>query len=433
MGWIASFILSYSTFWAPVTNIPLDTTGFICKTSQGNIHVSNSRTIQLGSFECDPAPTPTAIPIPIAIIPTATIASGIPTSAVPSPTLPGGTVIPAGPDPSFACLGDPGETEIVSGFFNTSKFEPAIAANKKFNARNASFEYPETFSHSMVVLRGNAADNMCWAGGYFTSSKSWHDLNVSWDTSKKGPDDVGSNRGEMNNTTSVDSWTNNMTWTGLHVYNMHDGMRTSDSDNNWTIQHTWLDYIRDDCIENDHIYSGKVYDVLFDGCYVGISVRSGSGYPAAGQTVTMDKVLLRMEPMPYPYKWDTKSDPTLSVPGYAEPFGYGNTFKIDDANVPNFRVTNSVFLHEYDSQQMLFPPKVAVTECSNNTIIWLDGPATAPNYLLTDFPGCFTIITDRAQGLALWKNIVTDWHARHPGVGADKKSANPGVYTWPRY
>jgi hypothetical protein len=327
----------------------------------------------------------------------------------------------------------------VSGFFNEEKFKPPVEPDKKFDARTATFEFPETFSHAIVSLGKGAADspNMCWAGGFFTAALSWHDLDISWQTSKQGYDDVdyGKNkRGEMNNTTSATSYHDNMTWTGLHVYNMHDGIRTNNTYSNWTVQHVWFDYIRDDCIENDHIYSGTVYDSLFDGCYSGISVRPSSTGTGLGQTITLDKVLMRMEPMPYPHKWDTDDDPVVFVDGYGDvPFGHGNVFKLYEGNEPEFRVTNSVFLHEYDAQKVIFPPTDNVTACNNNTIIWLGDPATAPTFLLDDFPGCFTLIIDEVVGKGFWEDKVADWHASHPAVGANRKPAVPGGYSWPRY
>lgn len=358
---------------------------------------------------------------PTLVIGTATPLPPTPTTIATATTTP--SVSPA-PDPSFACLGLPGPVETLTGAYS-AKLEPGIQANKKFDARGATFVHPGTYSWHQVGLRGSAADSMCWAGGYFTFDTSWHPLNTSWDASKHS--------GGFQNFTTVDAWTNHMTWTGLHVYNVHDGIRTSDSDNNWAIQHVWLDYVRDDCIENDHIYSGTVYDSLFDGCYVGVSTRPSSTWSAAGQTVTMDKMLIRMEPMPYPYQWDTRNDPVVTVAGYTEPFGYGNVFKVETGNVPDFKITNSVFLLEYDSGKMLFPDPANVTVCSNNTVIWMGNPAQAPTSILTNYPGCFTLITDKVQGKALWKEKVSDWHRRHPGVGANRKPTNPGEYHWPRY
>src|SRR5690606_31064891 len=127
--------------------------------------------------------------------------------------------------PTFACLEQAGPTQIVTGLYDQGKFEPEVAANQKFDARTASFVYPETISHAMVSLGekgGSGADHMCWAGGYFTASLSWHGLDISWEQSKQGYDDTGSDRGEMNNTAAVTAYENEMLWTGLHVYNMHD-------------------------------------------------------------------------------------------------------------------------------------------------------------------------------------------------------------------
>ena len=351
---------------------------------------------------------------------------------VPTPTSP-----PGGPELSFACLDQPGPLQTVTGFYHETKFEPSVAANKKFDARGASFEYPATISHAMVSLGekgGSGAHELCWAGGFFTASLTWHGLDISWAQSKQGNDGEG---GEMNNTTSVTSYEDHMTWTGLHVYNMHDAIRTNNTYNHWAIQHVWFDYIRDDCIENDSNYSGTVYDSLFDGCYTGISNQSGDG---SKQTITLDKVLIRMEPMPYPYKWESKGDPVVTVPGYTIPgtntpipFGYGSVFKGAAKDFPDFAITNSVFLHEYNAEKTIFPPTDKVKLCQNNTIIWLGEASAAPTYLLTDFPGCFTLITDATQGRALWKTLVTDWHQRHPGVGANRKPVSPGEYVWPRY
>ena len=339
-------------------------------------------------------------------------------------------------DPTFDCLTQDGPIEVVSGNHGRKRFEPKTAPYKKFDARNATFEIPDTISHQMISLRddGNDDHSMCWAGGYITASSDWHGLDISWEQSKQGYDNDENDRGEMENTSSATSYEDNTTWTGMHVYNVHDGIRTNNSKDNWTVQHSWFEYVRDDCLENDHIYSGLIFDVLFDGCYAGISVRPSSSGLGQDKTIKLDKVLLRMEPMPYPYKWDETDNPKLYPAGYGDtPFGYGNAFKLHNGNEPTFEITNSVFLHEYDAGRTIFPPKESVSVCHNNTIIWLAGPDSAPYYLDEDFPDCFTIITDADQGRQVWMDYVNDWHRRHPAVGSTKKIPNPGAYTWPRY
>lgn len=336
-------------------------------------------------------------------------------------------------DPSFGCLDKSGPLEVVTGHFDSERFEPDTAPYKKFDARDATFEIPDTISHQMVSLRDSDGDHhsMCWAGGYITASLDWHDLDISWEESKNGNDGDG---GEMENTTAATSSEDKITWTGLHVFNVHDGIRTNNSEDNWTVQHSWFEYIRDDCLENDHIYSGRIYDVLFDGCYVGISARPSSFGSGKGTTIELDKVLMRMEPMPYPYEWDKRNYSKLYLPDYGDtPFAYSNTFKLDHGNEPTFEISDSVFLHEYDAGREIFPPEEFVSVCRNNTILWLAGPETAPDYLLTDFPGCFTIITDADQGRQIWKAYASDWHKRHAAVGAARKPSDPGVYSWPRY
>lgn len=330
-------------------------------------------------------------------------------------------------DPSFLCLQQEGPTQVVSGVYDSEKFEPQTAPYKKFDARGATFILPGTFSHSMIALEGSGSDtNMCWAGGYITANTNWHPIDASWELSKRGT--------EASNTTSITSYENQTTFTGLYIYNVHDGIRTNNSYKDWTIQHTWLNYIRDDCVENDHIYPGKIYDVLFDGCYSGISVRPSSDGDGVGTVIDINKMLLRMEPMPYPYKWDEKDDPRVFVEGYGEtPFGNGNIFKMDEGNEPQFKIKNSVFLLEYFSDKQLFPPKDKVIECSNNTFIYLGDEQNTPNYLLQDFPGCFTLITNKNEGKQFWGQMASDWHQRHPEVGKNYKPVNTNFYNWPRY
>lgn len=335
-------------------------------------------------------------------------------------------------DPSFACLDGPGPLEVVDAT-RERQFEPSVEAGKRFDARGATFIHPGYYSWHQVGIRDGDTTpaDICWAGGYFTNDPFWHGLDVSWQMSKDG---VGGHDGIGDNTTTGSAYGEGMVWTGIHAFNIHDGIRTTDSNNHWTVQHSWIEYARDDCVENDHKYSGTIYDTLFDGCYVGISTRGSKDDSAAGQTIKFDKVLMRLEPMPEPYKWSEKTKPLLYPNGSdGQPFGHGHAFKIERENTPEFSITNSVFLFQYESGFNVFPPKESVSECADNIIIWLDGPDTAPTGLQDDFPGCFTIITDRQAGLDVWAQRVVDWHRRHPGVGADQKPARPECFTWPRF
>src|SRR5207249_8516892 len=85
----------------------------------------------------------------------------------------------------------------------------------------------------------------------------------------------------------------------------------------------WLTYVRDDCVENDHVQPGLIDDSLFDGCYVGISERPStaiiaSGYDGRNDLLTVRQSLIRLQPMPGPRG------------GLPTDFGNGQFFKWSD-------------------------------------------------------------------------------------------------------
>jgi len=340
---------------------------------------------------------------------------------VESPGIPQGTA-------TFACLATAAEVVPVSGH-HEEKFDPDAAAGRAFDARTADFVVRE--SHGTISVGGDSGETgMCWAGGYVRSDKPW---DASWDDHK----DL---EGPTRNSTAITNSAHEMTITGLHYFNVHDGPRTNNA-YSWQVQHSWGEYVRDDCIENDQIHSGRVYDTLFDGCYTGISTEASSGDALqGGQLVELEGILLRMEPMPYPYKWQEKSG-IIGVDGEpydgtGVPYGHGDIFKLDDDDIdrnPHFSIRNSVFLltHYTTASKANFPPESLVDACENVTIIWLGGGEYPGDLPTAKFPGCFTILTGQ-QGIGYWVERVADWHARHPQVGAHRKPASPGHLEFPR-
>jgi hypothetical protein len=271
---------------------------------------------------------------------------------------------------------------------------------------------------------------MCWVGGYVTTDKPW---DASWDAHK----DLA---GPTRNSSAIDNAATNMTVAGLHYFNVHDGVRTTDAFQ-WVVAHNWGEYVRDDCIENDHLHSGRVSDCLFDGCYTGISTKpmdSDRLSNGAGELVELDRVLLRLQPMPYPYKWETKKGVIDAAgnpyTGSGVPYGHGSFFKLTESDRnPHFSIKNSVFLatHLTAPSKFDFPPESLIDECQNNTIIWL-GPGPYPGKLPTrKFPNSFQIVTGQ-EGRDLWRRKVTDWHSRHPDVGANRKPKSPGSLVFPQ-
>lgn len=333
-------------------------------------------------------------------------------------------------DPAFACLESAADVRPVTGH-HEKKYRPRAATGRAFDARSADFVVRERWG--MIAVEGNRrATGMCWAGGLVRSDKPW---NASWADHK----DLD---GPTRNSAAISNDAYGMVVTGLHFFNVHDGVRTSNA-YSWVIQDVWGEYVRDDCIENDHMRSGRVRDVLLDGCYTGISTRPSDADTESdgrGQVVELDRVLLRMQPMPYPFEWQEKSG-VIGVDGqpYQDtgiPYGHGNIFKLDNDDItrnPHFRVTNSVFLvtHFTTARKLDFPPEALLDACEGNTLVWL-GDGAYPGKLPTSkFPECFTVLTG-TQGTDFWVEKVRDWHQRHPGVGFQRKPASPGSLEFPK-
>ncbi|HKA02687.1 MAG TPA: hypothetical protein VKD67_00110, partial [Acidimicrobiales bacterium] len=201
---------------------------------------------------------------------------------------------------------------------------------------------------------------------------------------------------------------NDFTVDGLRADNVEDGLRPRKGDR-FTIRNVHLSYVRDDCVENDHVQEGLVDDSLFDGCYSAFSARPSaaiiaSGFDGSGKVWTIQNSLIRLQPMPGP------RTPT------ADNLGNNSFFKWHLWNTPDQSLSPKLALHdnifmaervgEAGADRMGIPPG-KLDSCSNNIMVWL-GPGDFP----TTLPACFTVTTDRT----VWDNAVADWLARHPNV-----------------
>jgi hypothetical protein len=179
---------------------------------------------------------------------------------------------------------------------------------------------------------------------------------------------------------------------GLRVDNVEDGI--SPFGDGFVGRGLYFTYIRDDCIENDSISGGVVADSLFDGCSMGLSERPSKGFsptpPPAGESFTLDGVLLRLQPMPR----DDSPDG----------LGHGQLFKWSRwAN--RLVLRNSIFLVERVSmngpKSMGFPDG---TVAQNVTLVWT-GPGDYPARV----PAGVRVTKDRS----VWDAARRAWLARH--------------------
>ena len=332
----------------------------------------------------------------------------------------------------YACLETASDVVRVAGR-HENKYVTVSAKGRAFDARSAVFLIGKE-RHGMITSHGGASDTgMCWAGGYFHSEKPW---NASWDDHK----DLD---GPTRNSSIINNESQAMTVTGLHFFNVHDGPRSTNS-LDWRVEHVWGEYVRDDCIENDHFSTGEVRDSLFDGCYTGISTRPSSAASGEDQVVTLDKVLLRLHPMPYPYKWRTKGESIDErgdpYSGNGIPYGHGKFFKYEERSPElnnHFVIKDSVFAAGFaniDGRKLNLPNPGLIDRCEGVVIAWLgDGrfPGDASVAAVgRKFPKCVTVLEGQAAR-DFWREKVSDWHRRHPDVGRDRKPADPGAVVFP--
>jgi len=149
------------------------------------------------------------------------------------------------------------------------------------------------------LVQLDSSIDLCVVGGEITSPNPY---NVTWlenydtDPRKLG---YGYRLGTTRNHTAIDLGDAvRPVINGMYFFNLHDGPRFNDA-SDWRLEHSWGEYTRDDCVENDRMASGVIYDTLFDGCYTGYSNRpTDPTVSGIANSVTFDRVLLRMELMP---------------------------------------------------------------------------------------------------------------------------------------
>jgi len=282
-----------------------------------------------------------------------------------------------GPSP-FACITQQtGPMITLSGITASDYRNQGLAPATRIDATRAVFVSGPDNRYPINLGGGNGA---CLAGGVvfgqYGRRQSWEAMH------------------DMNNA-GVAFDTPGFLLEGVRVDNVTDGVRVQEG--TFTLRDAWLSYVRDDCVENDHLHAGLIEDVLFDGCYVGVSERptDGAGYDGRAEVLTVRKALIRLEPMPRPADG-------------SDGLGHGGFFKWDTL-ATSLALHDNVFMAEQDGATGTLAMPDGLTSCSNNVMVWLGaGPFPKP------LPSCFTITTDRA----VWDAAVAAWKARHPHVGA---------------
>ena len=163
-----------------------------------------------------------------------------------------------------------------------------------------------------------------------------------------------------------------------------------------------------------------------------------------GHVVTLERLLLRLQPMPYPYKWHSKSgnidENGNPYNGRGIPYRHGKFFKYEEQNREinnHFVLKDSVFAAGFEhiaSGNLNIPPPHLIDHCQGVTLAWLADSRFPGGENIAGvqekFPGCITILEGQAAR-AFWRQVVADWHQRHPDVGKHRKPAKPGEVLFP--
>jgi len=338
---------------------------------------------------------------------------------------------------------------VSSGQLGMLRFAPRIFGTARARVELGKTRLPVPFRPWNDTLRktgwypltiARTFSDFCLSGGQFLGQLP---LTIGWHDSKgHGPDPVGDNSAGI----LVDAA--RATVEGVYLANQHDAIRvrsrSRDAAPAFLLTGNWLEYTRDDCIEaDDSLASGRIEGNFFDGCYTFFSIRAGSRKSAQNQpsredlTIDISDNLIRMEPMPYPYKWqsrDTAHHLQVTQEGGMVPHGHGPLFKLNrDASInPRFAFDgNTILLQKLRSVRLLrFPAPELIRSCAGNTIVWAGAePLEDVRAALETPEPCEIRLTDDP---AVWHRAVADWLAAHPRFAGYTAPHAPGSYALPR-
>jgi hypothetical protein len=278
----------------------------------------------------------------------------------------------------------------VSGRVPTFRVN-AVPDGQTFDLRGASVVgYPKVNRYPLMMGKYGPGRGTCVIGGKVVGAQS---RALDWHHMKGQVDGDGLNIKARGGVVS-----------GARIDNVEDGIATTGMDPaGVSISAVYMTYIRDDCIENDWVVNVTIRDSLLDGCYTGTSQRPdpemNPRLAPAKERFTLDRVLLRLQPMPYDR---SKARCPENMIGS---LGNGGFFKWSPyAN--RLVVRNSVLMAERASVNcrhvMDFPTNASY---HNVTLIWL-GPGSYPGVL----PAHGVKVTSDRR---IWNRARATWLARH--------------------
>jgi Ca2+-binding RTX toxin-like protein len=197
----------------------------------------------------------------------------------------------------------------------------------------------------------------------------------------------------------------NATIRDWRISNTWDALRVSWNSPNFVIEDCWVTNARDDAVENDRLQTGTIRDSLFDGVFGGISIDPSNSSPVDGhnETVTLDGVLMRLQPSLY------LGEMTHSA-----------FIKTDSATngtvTPHLRFINNVIAIEdvtHHSYRSLRDAWAHTVESSGNYYLNLSDTPLPADYPMP--PAGWTVLQGQAAR-DYWESSRTAWVDRHSGA-----------------
>lgn len=309
------------------------------------------------------------------------------------------------PPGTFSCLVQ-GGTVVPVSFVQTAAYSNTnLADSTKVDARYAQFLV--SYATSKFAARHGGGTNLCWSGGEMLGqlppATPWLQMKET--------------RGLIASLNSGDADIED-----VRVFNYGDGISHDKGGGNWIVRRTYVKHNPDDCVSNDFYHSATIEDSFFDGCYVGISAQEFTGTPpGTANVMVIRNSLIRAQAVDSPFV--PTSEPNRPSPNFG-------TFWKWHVNAPQVKLHNTVFRADANpaltgGQRYMSPPAGRLTECSNNTFVWL-GAATTPIPDSAAFAatGCFTLTRDKT----VWDNAAAAWHAAHPPTLGDLAPPVVGMF-----
>ncbi len=288
-------------------------------------------------------------------------------------------------------------------YFNSTQ----VMDETRFDARDALFLLGPVGDSQAEGVAWNfwhapeEGNSICVAGGVY---QGVYDRTISWDQAHHGD-------GMLAYLTAPD-----ITLDGLRVDNMaQDALNLTRNIRDFLVINSWFSYVRDDCIENDYRFSGRIADNLYDGCYTFLSHQDESSRDGSADLVVIEDNLIRIQNMPKPYDYQNYGNDPESV-------GHGAVFKqATGSNKPQVDILRNVFWVEPNlTPRLSLRPEVFEVElgvCEDNILIWT-GEDEWPDPTWEELPaGCITEVFRGSVGLKLWEAIRQNWIDCHPEVG----------------